>query len=54
LQGHIRDPRVWESADGINEAQASEIGEMKPLIWKLERNPTPDSAPLEQQSSSSP
>lgn len=44
-RAHIRDPRVRELADGIIEAQVSEIGEMERLIADLEANPIPDDAP---------
>ncbi|TPP10344.1 DUF305 domain-containing protein [Rhizobium glycinendophyticum] len=44
-RAHIHDPRVRKLADGIIEAQAREIGEMKSLIAELEFNPPANDAP---------
>lgn len=41
-RAHIRDPRVRKLADGIIEAQVSEIAEMKSLIADLEKRPVPE------------
>jgi hypothetical protein len=43
-RAHIRDSRVRQLADSIIEAQVREIGEMKPLIDSLEREPVPPGA----------
>jgi len=44
-RAHIRDPEVRRLADGIIDAQVREIAEMKQMINRLEKQPTPKGSP---------